>query len=107
MWPTSYPTTTGSWPGCTVSGNSNVFVGTGQLMRALACAYLNAGYFSDYPITMQQVRDMWNAVKNGGLYCPSSMTCAPGVGMSASQIISYIEGMYDINADVVNLCKTI
>lgn len=107
-WPTNYPTTTGSGTECTVTGSSDVFGGKGQLLRALACAYLNAGQFgsSGYPITMAQVIDMWNAVKSGGLYCPSSITCAPGVGMSGTDIINYIQGMYDINADVDgDICK--
>lgn len=107
-WPTNYPQYSGN--GCKGNATSkDVFGGQGQLMRALICAYLNAAWFNsssqDYPITTQQVIDMWNAVKNGGLYCPANMTCNGG-GMSAAQIVSYIEGMYDINADInVDLCK--
>lgn len=109
VWPTNYPVTVTDKKGnCTVKGNTDVFQGKGQLLRALACAYLNAGYFNSagqlYPITQQQVRDMWNAVKGGGTYCPAGMSCGANA-MTASQIISYIESMYDINADVVNLCK--
>lgn len=109
MWPTNYPTYTGA--NCTgTKNNTDVFGGKGQLLRHLSCAYLNAAYFGsasqDYPITTQQVIDMWNAVKNGGLYCPTGMTCGGG-GMSADQIIAYISGMYDINEDVPNLCKTV
>lgn len=111
MWHSSYPTIQGTpgTVGCQVSGNADVFGGQGELLRALASAYLNAGYFGSssqaYPLTKQQVIDMWNAVKSGGLYCPTGMSCGNN-GMDASQIVSYITGMYDINADVVNLCKS-
>ncbi len=111
MWPTNYPTiqrnTSPGTPGCKVKGKIDVFAGRGQLLRHLASAYLNAGYFPYYPITQQQVKDMWNAVKVGGLYCPSSISCGTNDYMSASQIIAYIEGMYDYNSDVPNLCKVI
>lgn len=111
VWPTSYPVPQSSGKNCAKKFiNTDVFGGKGQLMRALICAYLNAAWFNstseDYPISMQQVIDMWNAVKNGGLYCPPNMTCNGG-GLSADQIVAYIEGMYDINADIdVDLCKT-
>jgi hypothetical protein len=108
MWPTNYPTTRYKDGKCEVKGNRDIFSGKGQLLRALACAYLNAGYFGStaqsYPMTQQQVKDMWTAVGFGGTYCPSGMSCGTNA-MTASQIISYIESMYDINADVVNLCK--
>lgn len=110
MWHSSYPTIQGTpgTQGCQVSGNADAFGGQGELLRALASAYLNAGYFGSssqaYPLTKQQVIDMWNAVKSGGLYCPTGMSCGNN-GMDASQIISYITSMYDINSDVVNLCK--
>lgn len=110
-WPTNYPNVTRIGTTCTAAqGSQDVFGGQGQLLRHLACAYLNAAQFGsstqDYPLTMQQVKDMWNAVKGGGLYCPQGMTCAVGTGMSASQIISYIQGLYGINAEVEgDLCK--
>lgn len=83
----------------------------GQLLRHCAAAWLNAGYFAldaaKYPLTKQQVIDMWNATKSGGLYCPSGMSCGPNQGWSASQVITYISGMYDINSGVDDpeLCK--
>lgn len=110
-WPTAYPNVTRNGTTCTpITGTQDVFGGQGQLLRHLACAYLNAGQFGsanqDYPISMQQVKDMWNAVKGGGLYCPQGMTCAVGTGMSASQIIDYIQGLYGINAEVEgDICK--
>jgi hypothetical protein len=85
-----------------------VWEGKGQLMRALVCAYLNAAYFTSasekYPLTTQQVKDMWNATVGGGTYCPAGISCGTNA-MTASQIIDYIQGMYGINSDVVNLCK--
>lgn len=110
VWPTNYPKVTKTLTTCSASGVQDPFNGQGQLLRHLSCAYLNAGYFGtsgqDYPLTMDQVVDMWNQVKNGGTYCPKGMTCAPEKEMSAAQIIAYIEGLYDINADVANdICK--
>lgn len=83
----------------------------GQLMRHLAAAWLNAGYFSSnaakYPLSKAQVIDMWNATKAGGVYCPSTMLGCGTNGWSSAQVISYIEGLYDFNADVEpNLCKS-
>lgn len=110
VWPTQYPKVAiGST--CTLTGEKiDAFGGQGQLLRHLACAYLNAGYFNsvsqDYPLTQLQVVAMWNAVKGGGIYCPNGMTCANGAGMSAQNIIDYIQNLYGINADVDgDLCK--
>ena len=82
----------------------------GQLLRHLTAAWLNAGYFKSnatkYPLSQQQVVEMWEAVKSGGVYCPSSLGNCGTKGWSASQVISYIEQMYDNNSDInVNLCK--
>jgi hypothetical protein len=81
----------------------------GQLLRHLSCAWLNAGYFhssaAQYPITKAQVIEMWNAVKAGGTYCPSSIPNCPSP-WSAAQVIAYIEGMYDINSPIdTPVCK--
>jgi hypothetical protein len=110
VWPTNYPKVNRTSTTCTVLGPGNEFGQQGQLLRHLACAYLNAAYFGsaaqDYPLTMQQVKDMWLAVKGGGLYCPTGMTCDAGTGMSATQIVSYIQGLYGINAEVEgDVCK--
>lgn len=83
----------------------------GQLLRHLTAAWLNAGYFTaqsqKYPLSKQQVVDMWNAVKvPGGVYCPASLLNCGTKGWTASQVISYIEQMYDTNSDInTNLCK--
>ncbi len=82
----------------------------GQLLRHLTAAWLNAGYFTStgqkYPLSKQQVVDMWNAVKAGGLYCPASLLNCGSKGWNATQVISYIEQMYDTNSDIsTNLCK--
>ena len=79
----------------------------GQLLRHLSCAWLNAGYFSSssalYPITKAQVQDMWQQLRNTGSYCPGSLpNCSKP--WSAADVINYIEGMYDINSPVANLC---
>ena len=83
----------------------------GQLLRHLSAAWLNAGYFTGsgakYPLTKPQIIEMWNETKSGGTYCPSSMTTCGSSGWNAAQVISFIEGMYDINSMVdPNLCKT-
>lgn len=110
-WPTNYPNVDRTSTSCTpLTGTQDAFGGQGQLLRHLACAYLNAAYFNsssqDYPLSTEQVIAMWNAVKGGGIYCPQGITCAPGTGMSAMQIISYIQGLYDINAEVeVDICR--
>lgn len=70
----------------------------GQLMRHLIAAWLNANYFSDYPITTQQISEMWAETSDGGTY----------MGMTAQDVIDYISNMYDINAEVgedPDLCK--
>jgi hypothetical protein len=83
----------------------------GQLLRHLCAAWLNAGYFNTggakYPLTKAQVIEMWMETKAGGMFCPSSMTSCGSSGWNATQVISFIEGMYDINSNVdPNLCKT-
>lgn len=110
-WPTQYPNVSRTTSGCTqISGNTDVFGGKGQLIRHLACAYLNAGYFNsanqDYPLTKKQVKDIWAAVGFGGLYCPDGMTCSSSNAWDASKVIAYIQGLYGINAEVEgDLCK--
>ncbi|MDE2398651.1 MAG: hypothetical protein KGM91_24720, partial [Burkholderiales bacterium] len=80
--------------------------GIGQLLRHLSAAWLSAGYYqgstAKYPLTQAQVVDMWVQLHATGVYCPQSMK-TPGGGCAstawtASQVISYISGMYDINA---------
>lgn len=100
------PANTGIWA---VMAFPNSFTG-GQLMRHLSAAWLNAGYFNSaaaqYPVTRQQVIDMWNATKSGGLYCPGTIGGCGTSGWTSSQVISYISGMYDINSGVEpDLCK--
>lgn len=100
------PANTGIWA---VMAFPTSFDG-GQLMRHLSAAWLNAGYFTSdaarYPVTRQQVIDMWNATKSGGLYCPGSMGGCGTSGWTAAQVISYISGIYDINSGVEpDLCQ--
>ena len=96
------------FPGASVLANTGIwavlaFPGSftgGQLLRHLSAAWLNAGYFTSagatYPLTRQQIIDMWNATKSGGTYCPSGVTCSPG--WTSNDVINYISGMYDLNA---------
>lgn len=81
--------------------------GVGQLLRHLSCAWLNAGYFTSssafYPLTKAQVVDMWTQLKTKGSYCPGSIKCS--TPWTATDVINYISGMYDVNAPVDNLCK--
>ncbi|MEH0166454.1 hypothetical protein [Roseateles microcysteis] len=71
----------------------------GQLQRHLLAAYLNASYWpSEYPITKAQILSMWNATKSGGTWCAAGVTCSKP--WTATDVINYISGMYDINADV-------
>ena len=100
------PANTGLWA---VLAFPNSF-DNGQLLRHLSAAWLNAGVFTSasqkYPLTRSQINDMWMATKApGGLYCPTSIgTCT--TGWNATQVISYISGMYDINDGLgPNLCK--
>lgn len=79
-----------------------------QVARHLACAWLNAKLFQGssalYPLTPDQVKDMWLQLTTMGSYCPKNTTCS--VPWSAEQVKSYIEGMYDFNAPVPNYCKS-
>jgi hypothetical protein len=81
--------------------------GVGQLLRHLSCAWLNAGYFKSssayYPLTKAQVVDMWNQLNTKGTYCPGTITCSKP--WTKADVVSYIDGMYDVNAPVDNLCK--
>jgi len=64
-----------------------------SLPRHLICAWLNAGAVSGYPITRQQVQDIWSQLSTTGSYCPTSVTCTDG-GLDAVQIQQMIEATY-------------
>lgn len=103
----SYPGAAGLWA---VMAFKNDFQGS-ELLFHIVAAYLNSKYFTSatakYPLTPLQVVEMYSAVKGGGSYCPSSFVAqsCPGGGWTSAQVISYIQGMYDINDAVPNLCK--
>ena len=104
---TGAPANVGMWA---VLAFPNSFT-NGQLLRHLSAAWLNAGYFgssaAQYPLTKSQIVEMWLETKSGGTYCPSSIGSTCTNGWNAAQVISYIEGMYDINSNVdPNLCKS-
>ena len=74
--------------------------GNGQLLRHLSAAWLNAGFFKTdplYPVTRAQIVQMWESTKGGGIYCPGGGTSCT-TGWTATDVINYISGMYDINA---------
>ena len=104
---TGAPTGVGLWA---VLAFPNAFL-NGMLLRHLSAAYLNANFSwpgGVYPLSTTQIVEMWMATKGGGLYCPSSMTCAPNTRWNAADVIKYISDMYDISADVgadPDLCK--
>lgn len=87
------------------------FGGQGQLLRHLSAAYLNSKYpswSSPYPILTDQVKDMWVQLTSCGLYNPTVSSGCATTGMTASEVIAYISGMYDIAADLppdADLCK--
>jgi len=87
------------------------FGGQGQLLRHLTAAYLNSLYpswSSPYPISTAQVQDMWTQLNACSLYNPTVTSGCAVTGMTASEVIAYISGMYDIAADLppdADLCK--
>jgi hypothetical protein len=100
---TDAPTGVGLWAALAFPGTY------GQLLRHLTAAWLNAGYFASsdakYPLTKVQIIEMWDDLRTQGAYCPSSMVGCGNAGWPPLQVISYIEGMYDINSNVdLNLC---
>lgn len=77
----------------------------GQLLRHLSAAYLNAGAFTtsaaQYPLTQDQVKNIWVQLNTTGLYCPTSLVGGCGTsGWNQTQVINYISGMYDLNSDL-------
>lgn len=77
----------------------------GQLLRHLSAAYLNAGAFNtsaaQYPLTQDQVKNIWVQLNTNGVYCPSSMVGGCGsLAWTQTQVINYISGMYDLNSDL-------
>lgn len=83
--------------------NEPLFGDKQQLLRHLSAAWLNAGYFEYYPLSRTQILAMWNDLRFTGRYCPTQ-NCGSD-GWTEQQVIAYIEGMYDYNAEVPNLCK--
>jgi len=89
------------------------FGGQGQLLRHLSAAYLNSKYPSwtggPYPISTAQIQEMWRQLKSCNLYNPTISSGCATTGMTASDVIAYISGMYDIAADLPadpDLCKS-
>lgn len=77
-----------------------------ELMRHLIAAWLNAGFFPNYPIKRTEVAAMWAALKSGsGRYCPASIVCTDSMGMTADDVIAYISSMYDKTSELAFLRK--
>ncbi len=87
------------FPGAAVGQNVGLWEvlafsnGDDQMLRHLICAWLNAGSIAGYPITRQQVQDMWSQLSTTGRYCPTSVTCTDG-GLDAGQVKEMIEATY-------------
>ena len=90
--------------------NDVSFAGKGQLLRHLTAAYLNSLFpwpLGTYPISTTQVLNMWTQINTCGFYNPATTSCV-GTGMTGTDVIAYISGMYDIAADIPpdgDLCK--
>jgi hypothetical protein len=105
---TGAPSGVGLWAALAFPNDTNVNVnGNGQLLRHLTAAYLNSqvGNWSNggaYPITVAQIKAIWIATNGGvGCYVPgSTSTSCTGAGMNRAGVISYIEGLYDIDAGI-------
>lgn len=76
------------------------------LPRHLICAWLNAGAVSGYPITRQQVQDIWSQLSTIGRYCPTSVSCNDG-GLDAGQVQQMIEATYGYSAEYASTMCTV
>lgn len=74
----------------------------GDLMAALLAAWFNAKYYApDYPIKRWHVTEMWT---ERGDYCPASITCSPGSGMSVTAMLNYIVSTFDKTSTDIAVC---
>lgn len=65
-----------------------------DLMRHLIAAWINTQLLPDYPIKTWHIREMWESLRRGGTYCPSSLACTGTMGLSSAEVISYIKTTY-------------
>lgn len=72
-----------------------------SLVRHLLTAWLNAQAIPNYPLTPQQIGDIWTQLGSGGTYCPPNITCDNG-GMTRVDVVVYIESTYGAGEDPGN-----
>lgn len=74
----------------------------GELMAALLAAWFNAEYYApSYPIKRWHVEEMW---LERGDYCPASLSCGPGAGMSEGDMLLYIRSTFDKDSSDIAVC---
>lgn len=66
----------------------------GQFARHIAAAVLNAKTYANYPVSITQLRAMWDAVTGGGTSTTGTYSPMSGVNWTASQINSYLDGTW-------------
>ncbi|QID17130.1 hypothetical protein G3580_05420 [Nitrogeniibacter mangrovi] len=73
----------------------------GHLLWHLCAAYLNSLAFPDYALTTQQVVEAGVSLMTTGTWCPDSLSSSCGTNaFTPSSFVAYLDGMYDINADL-------
>lgn len=77
-----------------------------ELMRHLIAAWINTNLLPDYPIKTWHIQEMWQSLRRGGSYCPSSLACTGTMGLTAAEVISYIKTTYSgTESPLLYVCK--
>lgn len=77
-----------------------------ELMRHLIAAWINTNLLPDYPIKSWHIQEMWQSLRRGGTYCPSSLACTGTMGLTAAEVISYIKTTYSgTESPLLYVCK--
>lgn len=77
-----------------------------ELMRHLIAAWINTNLLPDYPIKTWHIQEMWQSLRRGGTYCPSSLACTGTMGLTASEVIGYIKTTYSgTESPLLYVCK--
>ncbi len=79
-----------------------------ELRRQICAAVLNAHAFQSignrYPLTPTQVIEMWDAVKGGGTYCPSSLFGSCGSkSWGADKVVNFLASLHGTGSSTQNL----
>jgi len=100
------PTDWGLW--AVLAFPKDAGINEGDLLWHLCAAYLNSLTFSDYAMTPEQVIAAGQSLLTSGYWCPYPDTANCGdKGFTPSSFVSYISGMYDINAELnIDWCTT-